>query len=71
MGKKTYKYDAFISYRHGGADQFVAENLHRQMEAFKLPANVAKKISEKDPEAKTKISRVFRDQEELPLATNL
>ena len=38
-----YKYDAFISYRHCELDKFVAENLHKQLEAFKLPKNIAKK----------------------------
>lgn len=31
------KYDAFISYRHCDVDQFVAKNLHKKLEAFKLP----------------------------------
>lgn len=61
-----YRYDAFISYRHGGRDQFVAENLHRLLETFKLPTNIEDKTN-----GKKKIERVFRDQEELPLASNL
>lgn len=65
--EKKYKYDAFISYRHSERDKFVAENLHKQLEAFKMPANVAKLR----PDKKNKIERVFRDQEELPLASNL
>lgn len=66
MGNQ-YTYDAFISYRHTDLDMFVAENLHKYMESFKLPKNVIKnqKIT------KTKIERVFRDQEELPLTNNL
>lgn len=66
MSEQTYKYDAFISYRHGGIDQFVAENLHKKMETFKLPKNIKNKTN-----GRAKISRVFRDQEELPLASNL
>lgn len=69
-----YHYDAFISYRHCQPDQFVAETLHKQLENFKLPANVVKKMQAEgkaDKDAKTRITRVFRDQEELPLATNL
>lgn len=69
--EKKYKYDAFISYRHCQPDQFVAENLHKQLEAFSLPGNVVKKLKKDNPNAKTKISRVFRDQDELPLASNL
>lgn len=59
-------YDAFISYRHTELDKFVAENLHKQLEAFRLPGNIAKKKS-----GRTKIERVFRDKDELPLTSNL
>lgn len=71
MEAGQFKYDAFISYRHCEPDQYVAMTLHKEMEKFKLPANVAKKILQDNPNAKTRITRVFRDQEELPLATNL
>lgn len=64
---KKWKYDAFISYRHCDLDKFVAENLHRQLEAFRVPKNVAKKR----PGMKNRIERVFRDKEELPLTSNL
>ena len=63
----NYMYDAFISYRHCDLDQFVAENLHKQMETFKLPKNLVKK----NIASRTKIERVFRDKEELPLTNNL
>lgn len=63
------KYDAFISYRHTEVDQFVAEQLHKMMETFKLPSNVAKKNRKENK--KTKITRVFRDQDELQLVSNL
>lgn len=65
--EREFKYDAFISYRHTQRDKFVAENLHKQMEAFKIPANLEKMR----PDKKNRIERVFRDQEELPLASNL
>ena len=67
MEDKKFKYDAFISYRHTELDKFVAENLIKELEAFKLPKNIAKKLKGK----KTKIERVFRDREELPLTNNL
>ncbi len=38
-----YHYDAFISYRHAELDKFVAENLHRRLEAFRMPKSVIKK----------------------------
>lgn len=62
-------YDAFISYRHGGVDQYVAEQIHKKLETFKLPASIVKDKKKKGE--KTKIERVFRDQEELPLSDNL
>lgn len=63
--EKKYTYDAFISYRHSELDKFVAENLHKQLEAFRLPGNVSKKAG------RQKIERVFRDKDELPLTSNL
>lgn len=60
-------YDAFISYRHTELDKFVAENLHKKLEAYRMPADVAKKRAG----MKNKIERVFRDQEELPLTSDL
>ena len=69
--EKKWFYDAFISYRHTALDSFVAKNLHKQLESFKLPANVARKRQENGEEAKIRITRVFRDQEELPLVSNL
>ena len=65
--KKEYKFDAFISYRHCELDKFVAENLHKILESYELPKNIKKKLNIK---SKT-IKRVFRDQEELPLSSNL
>ncbi len=67
MAKQTYHYDAFISYRHTETDKFVAENLHRQLEAFRLPKTALKG----NQNLKRKIDRVFRDQEELPLTDDL
>ncbi len=59
------RYDAFISYRHSELDKFVAEELHKQLETFKIP----KKISEKCK--KKRINRIFRDKDELPITSNL
>ena len=60
-----YRYDAFISYRHCELDKFVAENLHKMLETYKPPKFVKKNGT------RSKIKRVFRDQEELPLTSNL
>lgn len=67
MELEGVKYDAFISYRHCEPDSFVAENIHKRLENFKLPASVIKKCGL----TKTRIERVFRDVEELPLSDNL
>ena len=73
---KNWTYDAFISYRHAELDKFVAENLHRQLEAFRLPKSVVQKMNhsvsgECETEVRTRIRRVFRDKDELPLTNNL
>lgn len=67
MENREYKYDAFISYRHCELDKFVAENLHKILETYELPRNIKKKLNIKSKTFK----RVFRDQEELPLSSNL
>ncbi len=64
---KGVHYDAFISYRHSELDSFVAENLHKKLEKFRLPKSVRSKVGN----GKTGISRVFRDVDELPLSDNL
>ena len=64
---KNVHYDAFISYRHCELDSFVAERIHKKLEAFRLPKAVRKKVTN----GKTKIERIFRDLEELPLSDNL
>ena len=61
------RYDAFISYRHCDLDKYVAEILHEQLESYKLPKNIKRIISG----GRTKINRVFRDKDELPLTSNL
>ena len=59
------RYDAFISYRHSELDMEIAKKLHKGLETFKLPASVRKKYGKK------RIERVFRDQEELPIGSDL
>lgn len=61
------RYDAFISYRHSELDKYVAQTLQRKLENYKVPKSVLKGKNL----TRTKISRVFRDQDELPLASNL
>ena len=59
------KYDAFISYRHLEKDMYVAKKVHRALETAKIPKKIQKEIGRK------KINRVFRDQEELPIGSDL
>ncbi len=59
------RYDAFISYRHSELDKFVAEELHKQLETFKIPKKISEKCNKK------RISRIFRDKDELPITSNL
>ncbi len=59
------KYDAFISYKHEKLDMEVAKKLHSALETYHIPKAVQKKTGMK------KIERVFRDQEELPIGSDL
>ena len=59
------KYDAFISYRHLEKDMFVAKGIHKALETARIPGKI-RKLS-----GKKKIQRVFRDQEELPIGSDL
>ena len=59
------KYDAFISYRHAPLDMEIAKKLHKALETYHIPASVQKKTGKK------RINRVFRDQEELPIGSDL
>lgn len=58
-------YDAFISYRHTPLDMEFAKKVHAGLETYKVPKAVQKKTGKK------KIRRVFRDQEELPIGSDL
>jgi hypothetical protein len=44
---KEYKYNAFISYRHSELDKYVAENLHKLIETYKMPKQVVEKYYKK------------------------
>ena len=64
---RVFHYDAFISYRHAEIDKAAAVGLHRRLESFRMPAGLRTDL----PEEKRRIQRVFRDQDELPLSSNL
>ena len=65
--QRMFHYDAFISYRHADLDKAVAVGLHHRLESFRMPAGLRTDL----PEEKRRIQRVFRDQDELPLSSNL
>ncbi len=62
---QQYDYKAFISYRHVSPDQEIAKKLHTQIETYGIPASLKKSLGI------SRMGRVFRDQEELPLSSNL
>ena len=59
------RYDAFISYRHSDLDMEIAKKVHSGLETYKIPRSVQKSLGKK------KMGRVFRDQEELPIGSDL
>ncbi|PKK39304.1 WD-repeat family protein [Clostridiaceae bacterium JG1575] len=59
--KESYKYEAFISYRHLEPDATVARKIHEMIETFPLPKEFQR-------EGNAKPFRVFRDREELGAA---
>ncbi len=57
-------YIAFISYRHRPLDIWTAKRLHKRIEHYVIPKDLRK-------DGKKKLGLVFRDQDELPIASNL
>jgi len=60
----SYKYKAFISYRHTEPDMQAAEKLQKLLEAYKPPKNLS---NDKEKEK----WRIFRDVSELQTSTDL
>ncbi len=58
-------YNAFISYKHAPADIAVAKDIQHQLEHYHIPKVVRQKTG------KDRIERIFRDQEELPITSDL
>lgn len=59
------RYNAFISYRHSPHDIKIAAEIQKQLERFHIPSAIRKSTGVK------KISRIFRDKEELSLTGDL
>ncbi len=58
-------YNAFISYRHAKLDSAIAEHIQRKLEHFHVPHKLKSKLRH------TKITRIFRDKDELPITSDL
>lgn len=59
------KYDAFISYKHAELDSYIAKKVHKFLETYRVPKSAVRLTGKK------RINRVFRDQEELPIGSDL
>ena len=62
----AYRYDAFISYRHVDPDRKWAKWLHTTLETYRVPKQVLAQ-----PDVRPLMKRCFRDEEELPVSSNL
>lgn len=77
--QKVREYIAFISYRHKDLDKFVARKLHTLIERYVIPRELRKSglhgVESTDADGKKNSSKhlglVFRDEEELPVSSNL
>lgn len=58
------EYIAFISYRHAPRDSAVAQTAHSLIEQYRIPRSLRKN-------EKKRFGYVFRDQEELPVSSDL
>ena len=57
-------YIAFISYRHLPLEMATAKKLHKRIERFVIPRELRR-------DGEKKLGLVFRDQDELPISSNL
>ena len=58
-------YNAFISYKHAPLDIKIASHVQKQLEHFHVPGSLKGKIEHE------KITRIFRDKDELPITSDL
>ena len=64
-GKKPREYVAFISYRHTELDKKIAKKVHYMVEHYVIPKEL------RGPDGNKHLGKVFRDEEELPVSSNL
>ena len=58
-------YNAFISYKHAKLDTEIAEHVQKSLEHFHVPHKLKKGLKHE------KITRIFRDKDELPITSDL
>jgi len=63
---ESFRYDAFISYRHVEPDRRWAKWLHASLETYRVPKQLVRQRG-----VARRIKRVFRDEEELPASADL
>jgi len=68
MEDSSKVFKAFISYRYAGIDTFVADELHKQLEKYKVPKALRRKL--KDPREYT-LGRIFQDKLNLSASSDL
>src|SRR5690349_13523496 len=68
MRDEDYKFWAFISY--SSRDAAVAKKLHRALETYRIPRDLRGRPG-RDGVVPDKLFPIFRDRDELPLASDL
>lgn len=66
MENDTYKYKAFISYRHCSPDSEVAKRLISLIESYNVPAKIIE-----EHHTDKRVGRLFRDEDELKANSDL
>ena len=66
MSDRSYRYRAFISYRHVDPDRRWAKWLHTSIESYRVPQRLQRSGRVQD-----RLGRVFRDEEEFSASPNL
>lgn len=59
------RYEAFISYRHTGADVAAAKRVQRALEGFRIPKELRERAGRK------RLGKLFRDEDELAASASL
>ena len=66
--RRKLKYHAFLSYSH--KDEAIADWLHEELEAFRVPTSLVGRLAENGPIPR-RLTPIFRDEHELAAADDL